>query len=125
MQQSVMPVDTPVTGAVLVGYGGFLVDRDRAAEAEPLLRRALAAQESAFPQGHWRVTCARIALARCLFDLGQTGEAKRTLIETDLSPYWQSYRERQNALRRILALFEQWGWQERSASVRTLLGQES
>ena len=116
-----LPADHPLTGVILMWYGILLLDGDRPGDAEPLLRRALTIQNSAFPDGHWKVVGAEIALARCLSILGLREEAQKILVGADVGLSWQSHTDRTAALTMTFALFESWGWQEKAAEVRALM----
>ena len=66
-----------IGSALVVGLGRFLVQRQKYAEAEPVLREGVAVYESTLGTDHSNTWIARGSLASCLFGLGKTIEAKR------------------------------------------------
>jgi len=66
-----------IGGALVIGLGRFLAQRQKYAEAEPVLREGVAIYESALGSEHSNTWIARGSLASCLFGLGKTTEAER------------------------------------------------
>jgi serine/threonine-protein kinase len=64
---------------VLIGLGRLLTERGRAAEAEPLLRRAVATRTSRLGLADPRTAEAQVRLAACLVALGRQEEAQPLL----------------------------------------------
>ena len=72
--------DTPTAFATtLTTLGALLVRTHRAADAEPLLREALAIRRSILPAGHWAIQVTRSALGECAAALGRESEADSLL----------------------------------------------
>ena len=61
--------------------GGFLVKRDRAEEAEPLLREALDGLRTHAPEGDWRIGGIMTTYGNCLRRLKRFDEAESNLLE--------------------------------------------
>ncbi|MHC5113003.1 MAG: serine/threonine-protein kinase [Planctomycetota bacterium] len=55
LRRDAYPATHALIGRALVGYGSFLVEVGRPAEAEPLLREAIASHRAAEPAGRWRL----------------------------------------------------------------------
>ena len=66
-----------IASTIVAGIGRFLMDRGKYAEAEPLLREAVAICEASMISGAAYTETARGSLGACLFGLGQTNEANR------------------------------------------------
>jgi len=113
------------TALSLSGLGGLLGDKGQYAEAESLQREALRIRESALPPDHWQIALAKNLLAAALAGEGRLAEAERLFEESceELSqiPSFAA-RRKQDALRRIVAFYEQRGKPEQAAQYRTLLG---
>ena len=72
------PDDDALAGALIV-KGRILIDAGRSADAEPLLRRALALSIVTWGEQHWRTASARSALGLCLLARGRRAEGVRLL----------------------------------------------
>ncbi len=75
----------------LIGLGAVMTDRERAADAEPLLREGLAIRLELLPDDHWQVAEARIELAGALLARPRRTEdddreAVRLLTEAESTP---------------------------------------
>ena len=69
--------------------GRLLIDRGRAAEAEPLLRTALNARTRRFTASDWRVAEVQVALARALLAQGK-GDAAAPLLASSTATLQQA-----------------------------------
>jgi hypothetical protein len=70
----------PYIAYSLVGLGRVLGDREKSAEAEPLLREALGIRQRVLPPAHWAVGQAQTALGESLMRLGRFAEAESLLV---------------------------------------------
>ncbi|MFI4952156.1 MAG: tetratricopeptide repeat protein [Burkholderiales bacterium] len=76
-----LPPDDDAIAAALIVKGRLLVDDERSADAEPLLRRALDLSIATWGEQHWRTASARSALGLCLRARGRRTEATRLLAQ--------------------------------------------
>ena len=82
MYQATEAPGYPGIAAPLLGLGNVLLQRQSpaaAAEAEPLLREALAIRKKNRPDGHWSVVEVENSLAECLAQLGHPDESRALL----------------------------------------------
>lgn len=94
----------PDRAAPLTSLGTLLVDTERAAEALPLLREAVALREARLPRGNWRLETARSALGGCLQALGRDAEAGpllRSSYEALRKDMGETHPRTQDALQRL------------------------
>jgi tetratricopeptide (TPR) repeat protein len=74
------PPEPPISVAgTLAVLGQVLVARDRAKDAEPLLRECLAIRKQALPAGHWLIAETEALLGDCLSRLGRHADAEPLL----------------------------------------------
>jgi serine/threonine-protein kinase len=66
-----------VAGALVLGLGRFLIDVNKYAEAEPVLREGIGIYETTLGNGYHATWIARASLSVCLFGLGKDAEAER------------------------------------------------
>ena len=74
--ESSLPSDHPFQSAPLSGLGNLWVDLDRAADAEPLLRRAAELRHGRFGPDNHETAQSRLDLSVCLRRLGREPEAE-------------------------------------------------
>ncbi len=79
MYQATEAKNYPGIAAPLLGLGNVLLRRRAPAEAEPLLREALAIRRKKRPAGHWSVVEVENSLAECLAQLGHRDESRALL----------------------------------------------
>jgi serine/threonine-protein kinase len=98
------PPDDDAVATALIVQGRVLLEQQRAAAAEPILRKALALAMQTWGEAHWRVASAQEALGLCLRDEHRRAEAREllaqaqaTLLATRGANYWQTL-ETQRAL---------------------------
>ena len=106
-----LPPDSPLTAYPLLGLGKVLVDRDKPADAEPLLREALAISTSTRPKGHWRIALGPSVLGECLTALGMFEEAEDLLLRSHdelVGSRGKDNLQTIAARERIIALFTKW-----------------
>lgn len=117
------PEGHPRTASALLGRGRLLVERGLAADAEPLLRKALAQREAAYGVEERSSVDARVALGEALAALGRYPEAESLLAASwatlDTLPYAE--RERDQATRALVALYDRWGRDAEAARYRAVL----
>ena len=110
-----------VTARALMGLGRNALARGQVAEAEPHLRRALAARQKLHPAGHWRIAEASAALGQCLLRARRFDEAEPLLSQgyeglrasKDATP-----QETRAALNNLVALYDSWGRPAEAARYR-------
>jgi serine/threonine-protein kinase len=113
-----------VCGA-LIDLGIALIGLNRAADAEPALREALALRQQHLPAGAPLTAGAASALGDCLIALGRFTEAEQYLLEADtvLQSNPQSpARRRRETIERLVRLYEQWNKPNAAAQWREQLG---
>jgi eukaryotic-like serine/threonine-protein kinase len=95
--------------------------RNEAPTAEPLVRKALAIREHAYPAGNWRIGEAKGLLGECLTAQGRYEDAEAMLLDAHRllkeGPGWEGQEARETR-RRLLALYEAWGRPEKAAAYR-------
>ena len=77
--RAVLPDSHPRTAEALTALGAVLTDRGRAAEADSMLREALAIRQGAFPATDLRIAETRQGLGLVLAAEGRPAEAESTL----------------------------------------------
>ena len=95
--------------------------RKEAANAEPLLRKALEIRQRAYPAGNWRIGEAESVLGECFTALGRYEEAEGLLLDAHRllkdGSGWEG-EEAQATRTRLVALYEAWGRPDRAAAYR-------
>jgi eukaryotic-like serine/threonine-protein kinase len=108
-----------------VGLARVYLDQRRPAAAEPLLRHALAVQESNFPAGDWRLGATHSLLGDACTRLSRFAEAEPhllrafELLHVTPDPLGAETREARDNLARLVALYEAWGQPEKAAPYRS------
>jgi len=107
------------THVLLAFAGTFLVEGGRHAEAEPLLRECLAIRERDFPDD-WTRYNAMSMLGDCLAGLAKFTEAEPLLLGgyEKINPPPQFAGRKQEALDRIVKMYEAWGKTEKAEEWR-------
>jgi serine/threonine protein kinase len=111
-------------GGPLIGLGLVLTETGDAESAEPLLREALGVCQKTQPQGHWLIADAGSVLGQCLTALRRYEEAEPLVVEghSVLSDtLGAEHRLTQEALARVVALYEAWGKTGMAAEYRALV----
>ncbi|MHC4697390.1 MAG: protein kinase domain-containing protein [Planctomycetota bacterium] len=104
--------------------GRILVGQERYAEAEPLLRNALEIRRKRKPPAHWKTAKTESILGAVLTGLNRFDEAKPLLLNAypmiarDRGPH---HRRTQEAIKRVVALYEAWGEPDKTAEWRAKL----
>jgi tetratricopeptide (TPR) repeat protein/predicted Ser/Thr protein kinase len=104
--------------------GRIFVAQDRWAEAEPLLREAIAIREKRLPPRSWKTAKTRSILGAALAGLGRFEEAEPLVlsgygvITRDRGP---QHRRTHEALQRIIFLYEAWGKPDKADEYRAKL----
>jgi eukaryotic-like serine/threonine-protein kinase len=102
-----------------------LTDRGKAAEAEPLVRAALASYDARHGRMHQGTLRARRVLGFALMAMGRTDEAESILLDDlraldeSTGASWRTARTRRETLRRLIGLYESSG---RGADARKYAG---
>ena len=100
------------------------MEKQKAAEAEPLLREGLDIFLDKLGAEHWQTGEAKSVLGRCLTALDRYADAEPLLLEgyqTLEKALGEQDRNTQSALRRLVALYEAWGQPGKAIPYRTLL----
>jgi hypothetical protein len=104
-----------------VGLGRVLTARGEAAEAEPLLRKALSIRLGSLPPGHGQVAEARSALGASLVALKRHEEAERLLHDAFVVQRAQGRKPPLRATAtQLVRLYESTGRPERAEPYRAL-----
>lgn len=114
-----MPAGHADTAAAQSNLGRFLLDRGRAAEAEPLLRASLPPLAQRQGEAHRRTIEARIALGRSLTQLGRFPAAESELLAARRAGAGQA-RFETPALEALAELYEGWKRPGEAAKYRAL-----
>lgn len=104
--------------------GRILVAQDRWAEAEPLLREAIAIREQRLPPQSWKTAKSRSILGCALAGLGRFEEAEPLVLagyEVITKDRGPQHRRTYEALERIIFLYEKWGKSENADEYRAKL----
>jgi hypothetical protein len=97
--------------------GWVLTDLERPAEAEPLLREAIAIREKALPPGQWRIAYSRMLLGSALLGQKRFREAEPLVVDgyeamaanKETPPQWT-----RQALQNVVRLYDTWDAAERN-----------
>ena len=106
--------------SLLAILGMCLLEQDKHAEAEPVLRECLALRTKDAPPGHWLVFNAMSMLGGALAGQGKYAEAEPLLLEgyeKMTPPEAVAYRKRE-ALERIVELYEAWDMPDKAKEWR-------
>jgi non-specific serine/threonine protein kinase/serine/threonine-protein kinase len=120
-RRKLLPEGHPDIANSLDGLGGLLFKRGKAAEAEPLLRECLAIRRRTLTKGHQEIAGTEGWLGSCLTTLGRYAEAEALLLncfQTLTTAQGVSKKRRQEALDRIIQLYEAWGKPDKAAQWR-------
>jgi tetratricopeptide (TPR) repeat protein len=93
-----------------------LLARDRADEAEPLLRQALDLRLASLPAHHWRVAEARGALGACLTAQRRYDHAESLLVESLADLHGRTAAG--SVAARLVRLYEAWGRPDEARAYR-------
>jgi eukaryotic-like serine/threonine-protein kinase len=117
------PDGHPRTASALLGRGRLLVERGLASDAEPLLREALQQRQSAYGAEERSTLEARVALGEALVAQGRFVDAEPLLASswTSLSALPYAHREREQATRALVTLYDRWGRDAEAARYRAVL----
>jgi tetratricopeptide (TPR) repeat protein/tRNA A-37 threonylcarbamoyl transferase component Bud32 len=123
-QRKNLPAGHADLAPTLTGLGGVLTTKGQAKEAEPLLREGLEIRKKTLPKEDWRTGNAASVLGGCLTALGRYTEAEPLLLggyaTIKASPAAMPRRVQQ-ALARIIKLFDAWKKPEKAAEWRAKL----
>jgi serine/threonine-protein kinase len=119
-----LPEGHPMIPAAMQVLGMSLADQGHPERAEPVLRESLEIRRKSYPAGHWLIATAENTLGDCLTALGRFNEAEALLV-----PSYASIRKNlgdkhdrtQDAVRRLVSLYEASGRPEAAAQYRAVL----
>jgi eukaryotic-like serine/threonine-protein kinase len=121
MSMAVLGEEHPLVALFTLNLGRVQLLRKEAADAEPLLRKAVTIRERAYPAGNWRIGEAKGLLGECLTALGRYEEAEALLLDARRllkeGPGWEGEQAQANRLR-LIALYEAWGHPEKATAYR-------
>jgi serine/threonine-protein kinase len=124
VRRKTLPAGSPEIAHSCILLGRLLVAKGEAREAEPLLREAVGTFRRTFPPGNTMTADAESVLGECLTDLHRYDEAE-TLLTTSYKTIYDfkgnTTKLAQQALRRLIKLYEAKGQSEKAASFRELL----
>ncbi len=105
------PNGHPRLAAALLGRGRLLIEIGEAPGAEPMLREAVTTRQATYGERDPSTLEAKRALGDCLVALGRMSEAESTLLAVwdALESLPWAARERADASRSLVALYETWG----------------
>ncbi len=98
-------------GNVTAGLGSVLLAKRAFDEAEPMLRESLSIREATLPEGHWQRFGSMSALGAALAGQGRFADAEPLLIrgyERLRDQPQVAQKRKQQALQRIIDLYESW-----------------
>jgi serine/threonine protein kinase/Tfp pilus assembly protein PilF len=124
MQQEALGADHPRVASTLFGLGSLLVDRGDAPAAEPLLRRCVQIRSRSYSADSWQVARAHNALGHCLQAQGRYAEAESLLVAslpTIRSAGSLTLKQKQQAVQRVVGLYETWNKPTQAAVYRAEL----
>ncbi|MFQ5805924.1 MAG: tetratricopeptide repeat protein [Phycisphaerae bacterium] len=124
IQRSALGEDQDDLGSSLTRLGTAFSKAGKPAEAERALREALEIRRKRLPEGHWLTADTASVLGDCLVKLGRYQEAEPHLL--DEYRYMEKTRgaqhpRTQEALRRIIDVYDAWNKAEEAATYRRLL----
>jgi serine/threonine protein kinase/Tfp pilus assembly protein PilF len=122
MRRKLLGEEHPHVSNSLLGLGSLFIDKGEPSRAEPLLGRSLELRRAADPVNELRIANAESMLGGCLTALGRFEEAESLLvrshpvIESSTRP---SPAQKQEALDRVIELYERWGKTDRAEAYRS------
>jgi tetratricopeptide (TPR) repeat protein len=125
LERRTLPPDDPRLAALAARLGMALLEKGDPAGAEPVLRECLAIREKAMPESWLRWNTASL-LGEALAKAGRFEEAEPLLLAAyeKLDPPEGLAHRREEALRRIVDLYEAWGKEEPAAKWRARADRE-
>jgi serine/threonine-protein kinase len=124
LRRELHPEGSSMIGVALVtGLGRFLIDRQKYAEAEPVLREGITIYEEALGYTNPEPWIARASLASCLFGLGRSAEAEALAYGSleALDRVEEFTRNPRYNIGRVASHFDQVGRSDFAASYRALI----
>ncbi len=113
----------PFLADTLGWLGKLLTEKNRLQEAEAMLREAVAIRTKALKADDWRVAEVRSLLGGCLVAQARFAEAEPLLVESYpiiSAKRGKNWRRTQQALERVVTLYEKWKRPEDAARYRAL-----
>lgn len=124
MQRKLLDENHMEIAASLVGLSRLLVDQNRAEEAEPYAREAFNIRRHTLPDDDWRVAETNIVLGACLTSLNRYEKAESKIMDgynTLKKKRGMDHRFTQEALERLVTLYEKWDKPEQAKIYRNEL----
>lgn len=119
-----LPEGDPAIGTALLFLGSTLLEQGKHSDAEPILEESLEIRRRALPESHWLIANTTSVLGESLAGQGKFAEAEPLLLEgySKLSENPQAPASRvEDALVRIIKLYEEWEMPDRAAEYQVLL----
>ncbi len=123
IRRETLGIDHPDVANSLYNLADLYADRGQWAAAEPPARASLAILELAV-QDHWRVALVESLVGRCLVGLGRYPEAETLLLRSHaalLEERGIDSSSTQESLRRLAALYQEWGRPAKAAQFQAQL----
>ncbi|MEW6366294.1 MAG: serine/threonine-protein kinase [Acidobacteriota bacterium] len=121
-----LPDGHPMIASALQVLGRSLLEQGDAAAAEPLLLESLDLRRKAMPPGHWLIANSESVLGECLWRLGRLSDAEPLLVsgyENLHAELGDKHERTQDAIRRLVRMYEASQRQDQAARYRSLLDQ--
>jgi len=117
----------PFVAYPTIGIARILMKTDRPEDAEPFIREALEIRQNTFPEYHYEVLEARNMLATCLIRAGSFEEAESHLLDTLtlIEDSNQSSDSREETLKYLVQLYNEWEKPEKADEFKSLLAEGS
>jgi eukaryotic-like serine/threonine-protein kinase len=118
IQAAKLPARHPEIAGALTNLGRCLVEQGRYAEAEPLLREGLSIREEKLPPKHWSKLNTQSLLGAALAGQGRFEEAEPLLLSSYEEMKDQAAApaaRKEQALARIVSLYEDWNKPEKAS----------
>ncbi|MGZ8843011.1 MAG: tetratricopeptide repeat protein, partial [Pyrinomonadaceae bacterium] len=124
LRRKLLPKGNSQIGVTLVGLGRLLVLRDDARGGELMLREGLEILQKSYAKDYWRVAEATSLMGESLTALKRFDEAEPLLLEgysTFKTIRGERHRQTQQALTRLVNLYQTWGKPDKVAEYRALI----
>jgi len=128
MRRKLLGNNHPDVAASLIGLGRLLTERGDPQAAKPLLHEGLEIRRQTLPADHWLTANAESVLGDCLAALRRYNEAEPLLVKSYSilkAKRGEEDKSTQQALNRIINLYQAWGKPDKAAPYRARLSEPS